>query len=84
MYPIFQRLRNQRQFPAATTDLSRVVRQSCNHGDASFFRKLIRQEQYQSVLALLEDWRQAATGGGGTGAPGSPGRPDARSAEQAA
>jgi hypothetical protein len=38
-------------------------------GVASY--KLIRQEQYQSVLALLEDWRQAATGGGGTGAPGS-------------
>lgn len=38
-------------------------------GVASY--KLTRQEQYQSVLALLEDWQQKATGGGSIGAPGS-------------
>lgn len=37
------------------------------YGVASY--KLIRQDQYPSVLAFLEDWRQVAAGGGGTSAP---------------
>lgn len=36
-------------------------------GVASY--KIIRQEQYVSVLAFLESWRVAATSGGDTGAP---------------
>ena len=46
MYPICQRLRNHRQFPATTTQLSRIVRWNCDHGHTSFFR-FVRQDRQE-------------------------------------
>ena len=46
MHPICQRFRNQRQFLATTTQLSRMVRRNCDHGDTSFFR-FVRQDRQE-------------------------------------
>gem|GEM_PF-5896088 len=62
MHPICQRLRNQRQFPAATTHLSRIVRRNCDHGDTSFFRFVRQDRQERSPRDIKCGFRKPTTG----------------------
>ncbi|EFO82072.1 hypothetical protein OSCT_0071 [Oscillochloris trichoides DG-6] len=62
MLPICQRLSNQRQFPATTTPLSRIVRRNCDHGDTSFFRFVRQDQQERSPRDIKGGLRKPTTG----------------------
>lgn len=62
MLPICQRLRNQRQFPATTTHLSRIVRWNCDHGHTSFFRFVRQDRQERSPRDIKCGFRKPTAG----------------------